>query len=430
MAHKNDGQYNPLVDPITPFHSRAVPRISIDAYLTRILQFIPFTNEVLLNVLVFLDRIGGLGGMENEIVGLMEATSPRPAATHQHPPPPSVHNGDSNRNAEHLAKRARFQDPVATERAIASSTTVDAHITPGGATPAPTPKMTAAPNGFRVNSFNIHRLLITCLMVAAKFTSDLFYSNARYAKVGGLSLPELNQLELVFLFTTQFDLNVKEEELQRVGDALLKFKNRETTTSDSQVSLPAPPAAIAAQVARTVVVVSNNANHPNTINTVANTNAVNGDGHPVLQTNVTAITKSSSEMIVDPRQQPPRAGRFSIPSPTSPNSGPMSDRGLPQKPIPSLPSSSTSSSSSSSSTSTASSTTTATLHSVSSSAGHSTTVVASGSRSQPPQLLSPPEEKCGRWAERGTGGDSRDVYMATPAPTPSALSSSMPTEFN
>ncbi|KAK3833646.1 MAG: cyclin-domain-containing protein, partial [Linnemannia gamsii] len=85
MAHKNDGQYNPLVDPITPFHSRAVPRISIEAYLTRILQFIPFTNEVLLNVLVFLDRIGGL----------------------------------------------------------------------------------AAPNGFRVNSFNIHRLLITCLMVAA-----------------------------------------------------------------------------------------------------------------------------------------------------------------------------------------------------------------------------------------------------------------------
>jgi hypothetical protein len=61
--------------------------------------------------------------------------------------------------------------------------TVGAYISPGGATPAPTPKMTAARNGFRVNSFNIHRLLITCLMVAAKFTSDLFYSNARYAKV-------------------------------------------------------------------------------------------------------------------------------------------------------------------------------------------------------------------------------------------------------
>ncbi|KAK3834868.1 MAG: hypothetical protein JOS17DRAFT_600151 [Linnemannia elongata] len=239
--------------------------------------------------------------------------------------------------------------------------------------------------------------------------------------VGGLSLPELNQLELVFLFTTQFDLNVKEEELQRVGNALLRFKNRETATSDSKVSLPAPPAAIAAQVVRTVVVVSNNSIHPNT---------VNGDGHHILQTNATATTESSSEMIVDPRQQPPRAGRFSIPSPTSPKSGPMSDRGFPQKPIPSLPSSSTSSSSSSSSTATVSSTAIASLHTVSSSAGHSTTVVASGSRSQPPQLLSPPEEKCGGWAEGGTGGESRDVHMATPAPTPSARSSSMPPEPN
>ncbi|KAG0207259.1 hypothetical protein BGX28_001478 [Mortierella sp. GBA30] len=82
-------------------------------------------------------------------------------------------------------------------------------------------------NGFRVNSFNIHRLLITCLMVAAKFTSDLFYSNARYAKVGGLSLPELNQLELEFLFTTKFELNVKVDELQRVGNALLSFRDRQ-----------------------------------------------------------------------------------------------------------------------------------------------------------------------------------------------------------
>ncbi|KAF8947177.1 hypothetical protein BGZ52_008133 [Haplosporangium bisporale] len=79
-------------------------------------------------------------------------------------------------------------------------------------------------NGFRINSFNIHRLLITTVMVAAKFTSDLFYSNARYAKVGGLNLPELNQLELEFLFTSRFELNVKVDEIQRVGDSLLQFR--------------------------------------------------------------------------------------------------------------------------------------------------------------------------------------------------------------
>ncbi|KAF9136257.1 hypothetical protein BGW39_003702 [Mortierella sp. 14UC] len=316
--------------------------------------------------------------------------------------------------------------------------------------------MTAAPNGFRVNSFNIHRLLITCLMVAAKFTSDLFYSNARYAKVGGLSLPELNQLELVFLFTTQFDLNVKEEELQRVGNALLLFKNHReassNTTTDtpaSQISLPAPPPAIAAQVVRTVVVVSNSAHHPNSSN---NANAASSDSQhrnvvsslgTNIDTNTTATanatttnaaavaTASSLDTVVDFRQQPPRAGRFSIPSPTSPKSGPMSDRGLLQKPIPSLPSSSSSSSSSivstasSATSSTVSSTEIASLHS-DASAGQTTTVVASGSRSQPPQLLSPPEEKHDGWTE----GDEHDVHMATPVPTSSALSSSIPSGPN
>ncbi|KAF9169276.1 hypothetical protein BGX20_010531 [Mortierella sp. AD010] len=101
---------------------------------------------------------------------------------------------------------------------------IDVQSMPGGSTPAPTPKLAVASNGFRINSFNIHRLLITCIMVAAKFTSDHFYSNARYAKVGGLSLLELNQLELEFLFTTRFELNVKVEELQKYSTGSTKNK--------------------------------------------------------------------------------------------------------------------------------------------------------------------------------------------------------------
>ncbi|KAG0349114.1 hypothetical protein BG005_011159, partial [Podila minutissima] len=42
--------------------------------------------------------------------------------------------------------------------------------------------------------------------------------------VGGLNLPELNQLELEFLFTSRFELNVKVDEIQRVGDSLLQFR--------------------------------------------------------------------------------------------------------------------------------------------------------------------------------------------------------------
>ncbi|XP_027113406.1 cyclin-U4-1 [Coffea eugenioides] len=59
-----------------------------------------------------------------------------------------------------------------------------------------------------INSFNVHRLLITSVMVAAKFMDDMYYNNAYYAKVGGISTTEMNFLEVDFLFGLGFHLNV------------------------------------------------------------------------------------------------------------------------------------------------------------------------------------------------------------------------------
>ncbi|XP_050874396.1 cyclin-U4-1 [Lathyrus oleraceus] len=59
-----------------------------------------------------------------------------------------------------------------------------------------------------INSFNVHRLLITSVMVAAKFMDDVCYNNAYYAKVGGINTTEMNYLELDFLFGLGFNLNV------------------------------------------------------------------------------------------------------------------------------------------------------------------------------------------------------------------------------
>ncbi|EXC21069.1 hypothetical protein L484_017079 [Morus notabilis] len=59
-----------------------------------------------------------------------------------------------------------------------------------------------------INSFNVHRLLVTSVMVSAKFVDDLYYNNAYYAKVGGISTAEMNLLELDFLFGLSFQLNV------------------------------------------------------------------------------------------------------------------------------------------------------------------------------------------------------------------------------
>jgi hypothetical protein len=61
---------------------------------------------------------------------------------------------------------------------------------------------------FIVNSLNIHRILITSVMLAAKFFDDQYYNNAYYAKVGGVPCHEMNNLEVEFLFMNNFSLFV------------------------------------------------------------------------------------------------------------------------------------------------------------------------------------------------------------------------------
>eukprot|EP00271_Cylindrocystis_brebissonii_P016282 TRINITY_DN3965_c0_g1_i3.p1 TRINITY_DN3965_c0_g1~~TRINITY_DN3965_c0_g1_i3.p1 ORF type:complete len:338 (-),score=42.16 TRINITY_DN3965_c0_g1_i3:669-1682(-) len=59
-----------------------------------------------------------------------------------------------------------------------------------------------------ITSQNVHRILITAVMVAAKFLDDSYFNNAFYAKVGGVTTAEMNRLELEFLFKISFDLHI------------------------------------------------------------------------------------------------------------------------------------------------------------------------------------------------------------------------------
>ncbi|XVE77781.1 hypothetical protein DITRI_Ditri13aG0090400 [Diplodiscus trichospermus] len=69
---------------------------------------------------------------------------------------------------------------------------------------------------------NVHRLLITSVMVAAKFIDDAFFNNAYYARVGGVSTAELNRLEMKFLFSLDFRLQVEVNTFQRYCAQLQK----------------------------------------------------------------------------------------------------------------------------------------------------------------------------------------------------------------
>ncbi|XP_065854059.1 cyclin-P3-1 [Euphorbia lathyris] len=65
-----------------------------------------------------------------------------------------------------------------------------------------------------LSHLNVHRLLITSIMLAAKFLDDQCCNNAYYAKVGGVSTAEMNRMEMKFLFKLDFRLQVTLEDFR------------------------------------------------------------------------------------------------------------------------------------------------------------------------------------------------------------------------
>ncbi|KAJ1614502.1 cyclin [Cryptosporidium canis] len=67
---------------------------------------------------------------------------------------------------------------------------------------------------FTVTLLNVHRVIVTALILATKFFDDIYYSNAFYAKVSGVGTRELNSLEIHFLRLIRFQLFVTEHEYE------------------------------------------------------------------------------------------------------------------------------------------------------------------------------------------------------------------------
>lgn len=83
--------------------------------------------------------------------------------------------------------------------------------------------------GFVISSNNIHKLLLSAIVVAAKYQDDDTYLNTYYAKIGGLTLAELNQLELEFLLMIEFEVYIDDEVYNQYNSKLTGYlhkKNR------------------------------------------------------------------------------------------------------------------------------------------------------------------------------------------------------------
>lgn len=66
----------------------------------------------------------------------------------------------------------------------------------------------------RLTECNVHRLLLSCLLLAAKSNEDEVRSNLEYARAGGLSLRELNRLEKRTMQLLNYRLLVNREEYE------------------------------------------------------------------------------------------------------------------------------------------------------------------------------------------------------------------------
>ncbi|KAL7476679.1 hypothetical protein ACHAW6_002525 [Cyclotella cf. meneghiniana] len=80
-------------------------------------------------------------------------------------------------------------------------------------------------NNFLLTELNVHRVVITAILLAAKFFDDAYYNNAYYAKVGGVLVSELNSLEVEFLFRINFSLRVAPDVFEKYNAELLCHAN-------------------------------------------------------------------------------------------------------------------------------------------------------------------------------------------------------------
>lgn len=69
-------------------------------------------------------------------------------------------------------------------------------------------RLTVARPKFIIQSKNIHKLMLTAIVLASKFLDDRKHKNEYYAKHGDVSLKEINKLEVDFLETLEYNLYV------------------------------------------------------------------------------------------------------------------------------------------------------------------------------------------------------------------------------
>ncbi|KAJ1986582.1 Pho80p cyclin [Dimargaris cristalligena] len=153
-------------DHLTRFHSRTAPNISVVDYLTRIVRYTRLENSCLLLILVYID---------------WASTSAPPLPD---PPRPIGETGSTDDDGHPAVRPADDSTP--------------------GTMPV-----------FHISSLTVHRFLITAVTISAKAICDYYCTNTHYARVGGVSIQEMNSLEIELLNYLRWRVTAPFEVLQQ-----------------------------------------------------------------------------------------------------------------------------------------------------------------------------------------------------------------------
>ncbi len=73
-------------------------------------------------------------------------------------------------------------------------------------------------NNVNLTFYNIHKLILSSLVIAAKYNEDKYLSNEFYAKIGGITKKEIDILEYQFLTLINFSLYINDEIYHKYDD--------------------------------------------------------------------------------------------------------------------------------------------------------------------------------------------------------------------
>ena len=77
-------------------------------------------------------------------------------------------------------------------------------------------------NNVDLNFYNIHKLILSSLVIAAKYNEDKYLSNQFFAKIGGITKKEIDNLEYQFLTLIDFSLYINDEIYYKYEDFIQK----------------------------------------------------------------------------------------------------------------------------------------------------------------------------------------------------------------